>query len=380
MNTESRPSSGRQSESSEDSGSGEGVDAIAFYLPQFHPIPENDEWWGPGFTEWTNVARARRMYPSHYQPRIPGELGFYDLRLPETRQAQADLAKEYGISAFCYWHYWFGSGKQLLQRPFEEVLSSGEPDFPFCLGWANQTWSGIWHGAPERVLMEQTYPGDADFRAHFDAVLPAFLDRRYFRIEGRPLFYVFNPGSLPEPQRFLDLWRGLAAEAGLPGIFFVGGLSSRTHRLSGAAFDAVVVEGVPSRRIRRRAVLRRVARKLGLPDVRSFRRFSATFPLGTGDGQSFPVVMPGWDNTPRSGKNGVVLHGSRPEIFEEQVARAVAYVAADQPPGRRVVFIKSWNEWAEGNYLEPDQRFGRAYLEAFRAGAARGSRTRAQVR
>ena len=158
------------------------VQVIAFYLPQFHPIPENDLWWEPGFTEWTNVTRARRMFPGHYQPRLPGELGFYDLRLPETREAQAKLAAQYGVSAFCYWHYWFGGGRRLLERPFDEVLQSGSPDFPFCLGWANQTWSGIWHGAPSRILIEQTYPdtpGEDDYRAHFEAVLPAFMDPRY---------------------------------------------------------------------------------------------------------------------------------------------------------------------------------------------------------
>src|SRR5262245_37746673 len=176
------------------------VDVIAFYLPQFHPIPENNEWWGPGFTEWTNVARARRMFPGHYQPRIPGELGFYDLRLSEAREAQAALAAEYGMTAFCYWHYWFGGGRRLLQRPFEEVLRSGRPDFPFCLGWANQSWSGSWYGAPERILIEQTYPGEKDHRAHFDAVLPAFMDPRYFRVDGRPLFYVFDPAGLSEAQ------------------------------------------------------------------------------------------------------------------------------------------------------------------------------------
>ena len=201
------------------------VRVIAFYLPQFHPIPENDLWWEPGFTEWTNVTRARRMFPGHYQPRLPGELGFYDLRLPETREAQAKLAAQYGVSAFCYWHYWFGGGRRLLERPFDEVLQSGSPDFPFCLGWANQTWSGIWHGAPNRILIEQTYPdspGENDYRAHFETVLPAFMDPRYLRIDGRPLFLVYDPTDLPEPQRFLDLWRSWAADEGLPGIFFVG--------------------------------------------------------------------------------------------------------------------------------------------------------------
>ena len=354
---------------------GNQVCVIAFYLPQFHPIPENDLWWGPGFTEWTNVALARPLYPGHYQPRLPGELGFYDLRLSDTREAQAMLAAEYGVSAFCYWHYWFGGGRQLLERPFDEVLKSGRPDFPFCLGWANQTWSGIWHGAPNRVLIEQTYPnlpGERDYRAHFEAILPAFMDARYLRIDGRPLFCVYEPTDLPEPQRFLDLWRKWAVDEGLPGIFFVG-RTETPERSSNADFDAFTQERVPSRNIARYDWPRRFARKVGVPPVRSYRRFSEEMPLEIVDGPSFPTVIPGFDNTPRSGAGGVVLHGAEPFIFESQVARAVAYVVSKQPVGQRIIFLKSWNEWAEGNYLEPDRRYGRAYLEALAKGIARGS-------
>jgi lipopolysaccharide biosynthesis protein len=351
------------------------VCVIAFYLPQFHPIAENDLWWGPGFTEWTNVARAKRLYPGHYQPRLPGELGYYDLRLSDTREAQAMLAAEYGVSAFCYWHYWFGGGRRLLERPFDEVLKSGRPEFPFCLGWANQTWSGIWHGAPNRILIEQTYRdlrGERDYRAHFEAVLPALMDARYLRIDGRPLFLVYDPTDLPEPQRFLDLWRKWAADEGLPGIFFVG-RTETPGRSSTADFDAFTPERVPPRLIARSDWPRRLARKFGVPPVRSYRRFSEESPLGIADGPSFPTLMPGFDNTPRSGAGGIVLHGAEPSLFESQVSRAVAHVMAEQPVGQRVIFVKSWNEWAEGNYLEPDRRYGRAYLEALATGIAQGS-------
>lgn len=347
------------------------VDVIAFYLPQFHPIPENDEWWGPGFTEWTSLARARPMFPGHYQPRLPGELGFYDLRLPEAREAQAALAREYGVSAFCYWHYWFGGGRRLLERPFDEVVQSGRPDFPFCLGWANQTWSGIWYGAPDRILVEQTYPGEDDHRAHFEAVLPAFMDPRYVRVDGRPLFFVYHAVGLPEPQRFLDLWRNWAVDAGLQGIYFV----ARTfggRRSSVADFDAFASDGVPFPNIDRRDLARRFARKLGVPLVRSLRRFVETMPLGIVDGPSVPIVMPGWDNTPRSGVRGVVLHPPDPAVFEAQMARAVAHVISPTHDGPRLVLVKAWNEWALGCYLEPDRRFGRAHLEALEHGMARG--------
>ena len=247
---------------------GSDVCVIAFYLPQFHPIPENDLWWGPGFTEWTNVARARPLYPGHYQPRLPGELGFYDLRLSDTREAQAMLAAEYGVSAFCYWHYWFGGGRRLLERPFDEVLQSGRPELPFCLGWANQTWSGIWHGAPNRVLIEQTYP-DGRWRAGPTAptsrpfFLPSRIRATFASMAGR-CFFVYEPADLPEPQRFLDLWRNWAVDAGLPGIFFVG-RTETAGRSSSADFDAFTPERVPSRIIARHDWPRRLARKVGVP-------------------------------------------------------------------------------------------------------------------
>jgi lipopolysaccharide biosynthesis protein len=172
---------------------------IAFYLPQFHPIPENDAWWGTGFTEWTNTTKAKPLFPGHYQPHVPADLGFYDLRVPETREAQASMARSYGVEAFCYHHYWF-AGKRLLERPLAEVLQSGRPAFPFCLCWANQTWSGVWHGAPDRILVEQTYPGEEDHRVHFSALLPAFTDKRYLLVDGKPLFVVYDPWEIPEPQ------------------------------------------------------------------------------------------------------------------------------------------------------------------------------------
>ena len=172
--------------------------AVAFYLPQFFPIPENDQWWGPGFTEWTNTAKARPLFRGHVQPTLPADLGFYDLRVAETRQAQSDLARDYGVEAFVYWHYWFGEGDRILERPFREVLESGAPEVSFCLAWANQSWTGIWHDAGDKVLKHQRYPGPEDDQRHFDAILPAFRDERYLRVDGKPVFYVFRPEELPD--------------------------------------------------------------------------------------------------------------------------------------------------------------------------------------
>lgn len=189
---------------------------IAFYLPQFHPIPENNEWWGKGFTEWTNVAKAKALFPGHYQPHVPADLGFYDLRVPETRIAQAELAREHGIEGFCYWHYWFG-GKRLLERPFNEVLKSGEPKFPFCLGWANESWSGIWHGCADKILMEQTYLGIEEEERHFNAVVDALFDERYLRVDDKPIFYIYKPQQLPKPEALSNIGSRLPSELDFPG-------------------------------------------------------------------------------------------------------------------------------------------------------------------
>ena len=351
--------------------------AIAFYLPQFHPVPENDAWWGPGFTEWTNTAKAKPLFKGHYQPHVPADLGFYDLRLSEARAAQADMAREYGIEAFCYYHYWFGGGRRLLQRPFEEVLASGTPDFPFCLCWANQTWTGVWHGAPNRVLIEQTYPGPEDHRAHFDYLLKAFRDPRYVRVDGMPLFIVYNPNELPDSANLLRQWRQWAAEAGLPGLYLLAEHKYPDWDPHAAGYDASLIVRLPPRRsdLNRQLSWRHPAEKLryayktwaGLPTIHGYEvatRQLITSPVA--GIPSHPCAIPNWDNTPRSGANGMLLRGSTPELFREHLKAAIAR-ARHADPGKQLLFIKSWNEWAEGNHLEPDLRFGRAYLEALRA-------------
>ena len=348
-----------------------GIQAIAFYLPQYFPIPENDEWWGPGFTEWTNAARARPLFPGHAQPTLPGELGFYDLRVAETRQAQSDLARSYGVAAFAYWHYWFGHGTRILERPFQEVLAAGRPEIPFCLAWANQTWSGVWHGARDRVLMQQLYPGAEDDQAHFDTLLPAFHDERYLRVGDRPVFYVFRPEELPDAAAFVDSWQGMARAAGLPGLYLVAEMSDYHGNIRYATgqadgFDASVLLKLPAVRSRAAILRMRVLRKLrGGPEVYPY---DADALRGVRlDPHVQPSVYPNWDNTPRSGRGGLVLTGSEPAKFQRNVASAVRLLA-ERPEGERLLWIKSWNEWAEGNHLEPDLVHGRAWLEALRQG------------
>jgi len=352
---------------------------IAFYLPQFHPIPENNEWWGEGFTEWTNTVKAKPLFPGHVQPHVPADLGFYDLRLPEAREAQTELAREYGIEGFCYWHYWF-SGKRILERPFNEVLRSGEPSLPFCLGWANDSWTGIWHGCPGRMLIEQTYPGVEDEKNHFNAVLPAFADDRYIKVDGKPLFLIYNPDKLPEARKFTDHWRELALKAGLKGIYFVGNTNSMKWNPGEHGFDALLPHnpGITTYYVFNRQLsgwekfassfAEKVAKLRGsnpaaAPNNMTYEDYikKALLPFRD-DCDQFPCVVPNWDNTPRSGGRGYVLTGSTPELFRQHLREAIAQVAV-QPPQKRIIFLKSWNEWAEGNYVEPDLEFGRGYLE-----------------
>jgi lipopolysaccharide biosynthesis protein len=344
---------------------------IAFHLPQFHPTPENDEWWGKGFTEWTNVAKGKPLFPGHYQPHIPADLGFYDLRLPEARHAQAELAREYGIEGFCYYHYWFG-GRRILERPVNEILESGEPDFPFCLCWANHSWNTAWQGT-DTMLIEQVYPGWEDHAAHFDWLLRAFTDARYLRLDGKPIFVVYRPDDIPDVRRVTDFWREQAIKAGLPGLYLIG-VSHRRERWDPTerGLDASTMQALPPRdgRIPRRYLMLKLKlwlkgnkHELTIWDYKSIRgillrRRPAAWP-------DYPLVLPNWDNTPRTGLRGLVFHDSTPELFRGHLQEAIRRVA-ERPPEERIVFLKAWNEWAEGNHVEPDQRWGRAWLEVIR--------------
>ena len=371
---------------------------IAFYLPQFHPIPENDQWWGKGFTEWTNVAKAKPLFHGHYQPRIPADLGFYDLRLPEVREQQAQMAREAGIEGFCYWHYWFGNGKQLLERPFNEVLASGKPDFPFCLGWANETWTNkSWEEGTRQMklstLMQQEY-SPSDYERHFYAVLPAFKDKRYITVDGKPLFVVFRPLEIPDPDVFIGMWQRLAKENGLQGIHFVGikqnydtakktisgtllhkdsGAQTEYERVLHAGFDAVNARGNDRAEAYARHPIDLIRRYIA---IRLFRRFTVSripqqeankwlFVPEDKQENIYPTLLPNWDRSARSGKKARIYTGSTPALFREQLTEALALVK-DKQPEHRILFLQSWNEWAEGNYVEPDLRYGHGFLDALR--------------
>ncbi len=380
-------------------GTGLRARVIAFYLPQFHPIPENDEWWGKGFTEWTNVAKAKPLFRGHYQPHVPADLGFYDLRVPEVRQAQADLARAHGIEGFCYWHYW-SNGRQLLERPLNEVIESGKPGFPFCVAWANETWTRRWVGEDRQVLWKQEYGGDADDEAHFDWLLPALSDSRAIRVDGRPLFAVYRPHDLPDPLRTTDVWRRRAAAAGLPGLYLIAVENSSGSPADPAAmgFDAAVDfqpnwdilfsvpftrgwRGIAAHLDRPLASARGIGRLwrnwrrrskqkllqsdgLVLPYAAAVRALSRQLVADAGQ-KRFPCVCPRWDNSPRKGKSAVVLTDDAPEVFAWWLEAAVSLVET-RPADERLVFINAWNEWAEGNHLEPDLKWGHSYLRAVR--------------
>jgi lipopolysaccharide biosynthesis protein len=346
---------------------------LAFYLPQFHPIPENNEWWGKGFTEWTNTAKARPLFKGHYQPHIPADLGFYDLRVPEVREAQAEMARDHGISGFCYWHYWFGNGQRLLERPFNEVLVSGKPDFPFCLAWANQSWTGVWHGLKDKVLIEQQYHGREDYINHFNTILPAFHDDRYLKIGNKPIFVVYSPQLVPDSIDFTSTWNELAIKNGFDGMYFIGiHYAGWDHKMSGYDDKTIhqpsnyihVYEKIIKHRLRgiiHRNILRFI------PDIYNYSDLVRYYDFNLfKDKDIVPTIIPGWDNTPRSGRKGWVFHASTPESFGGHFERALLFSLKRKDSKTPVLFIKSWNEWAEGNYLEPDQRYGMGYLEEIR--------------
>lgn len=371
---------------------------IGLYLPQYHPIPENDEWWGKGFTEWTNVAKARPQFRGHYQPRIPADLGFYDLRLPEVRELQAELAREAGLEGFCYYHYWFGNGKQLLERPFNEVLQSGKPNFPFCLCWANHDWtSKTWEKGKslqhDSMIMQMHYSKE-DHIKHFNSILPAFLDSRYIKVDGKPLFAVWEPRAIPECRHYIDLWQDLAEKNGLNGIHFVGytqnssGRSTKDGHISlwdpnqsaeryrevlDLGFDAVMSAGLGRAQTicggKWKKALYFAANHTFLPI--SFRNDYARvmrhyYVPEDGWEDVYPTLLPQWDRTPRAGIKTDPLIDSTPEKFQISIEKALQLIANKQPE-HQILFLKAWNEWGEGNYVEPDLKFGHGYILAIRS-------------
>ena len=372
---------------------------IAYYLPQFHPIPENDEAWGKGFTEWTNVAKAKPQFRGHYQPHIPADLGFYDLRLPEIREQQAALAREYGIEGFCYYHYWMGRNKLLLQRPFQEVLESGKPDFPFCLCWANHEWTTkTWQkDGKNKVIAPMEYGGEKDYTEHFNYVLPAFKDKRYITIDGKPVFVIYDPYHFKDVSIFMEIWRKLAKENELPGIYFIAQIANTStikrnadgtltrvipnlkdskevyNNILALGFDGINSYGKSRGEMCYQGKTMRIIKQLWHKKLPCFPSLKLEYskvvsnffaPEDKWD-NVYPMIIPGWDRTPRAGNSEGIYINSTPENFKKHIEQALSLIEA-KPQEHRILFLKSWNEWGEGNYVEPDLKYGHAYLDAIK--------------
>lgn len=343
---------------------------IAFYLPQYHPIPENDNWWGKGFTEWTLVAKAKPRFKNHYQPKIPSELGFYDLRLEQSQIDQSNLAIEHGIDGFCYWHYWLGEGKRLLEKPFENVLESKKVKINFCLGWANHSWKGVFFGAKNKTLVTQKYPGTEDHVKHYNLVSKAFKDNRYLRVNDKVIFFIYRPKDIPNCLEFTQLWRKLAQKDGLNGIHFIGeGIKfeeKEQYGLDAVSYSnhrEIEYKGIKNKYVK--GILSKISENR--TDKIFEYREAIKFFLKEGDIRplEYPSIIPGWDTTARLGKNALILKNNTPELFKIHVQEALAK-STNINPDENIIFLKSWNEWSEGNYVEPDTLHGRKFLEVIR--------------
>lgn len=344
---------------------------IAIYLPQFHPFKENNEWWGEGFTEWRNVVNAKPRYRGHYQPRCPRDTGFYDLRLPESRKYQADLAKEYGIYGFCYYHYWF-NGKVLMEEPMKQMLESKEPNFPFMICWANENWTRAWDGRSKNILIEQKYSPEDD-RSHIKYLIPYLKDERYIRINNRPILAIYRSTLIPNVDNTIKIWKEEAKKEGLE-LYIVRFESANQYgeqymRDFDAAveFQPISKNGYNYSIFQR--VLNRLSRKIGLDsylathiDYKKYVKFQLEHQF-TNKYKRYPCVTPMWDNSPRRKNAYFSFKNTKPKYYQEWLS-GVIYKFKPFSDEENLIFINAWNEWAEGNYLEPDMKYGRAYLEA----------------
>ena len=359
---------------------------LAYYLPQFHPIPENSKWWGEGFTEWTNVKKAKPLFKNHYQPIIPGELGYYDLlQQPRIQEKQSELALENGVDGFIYYQYWFGEGKMLLEKPAEKMLENKNIDIPFCFCWANETWKGIWHGLdnPE-VLIEQTYNGEKDYKAYFNYLLPFFNDARYILVDNKPMFHVYRIEDIPDLDEFTGVFNSLAIKEGFDGIYLISTIISDNNLMlnNKNVYGQIGVDVFLKMRYKESAFFSdesflakveiKLKRKFGKSNKVGVRKKPLIFDYSKGVSNfniKFPnkkyisCVFPNWDNSARSGKKSLIFKNATPVTWRNYLESAVNELKSN-PENPQFIFVKSWNEWAEGNYLEPDEKYGTQWLES----------------
>lgn len=364
------------------------INILAYYLPQYHEIPENNEWWGKGFTEWTNVKKAKPLFKGHVQPIIPGELGYYDLMLDEDIQVkQAKMAKEYGVDGFIYYQYWFGDGKMLLEKPAEKMLYDKRVDIPFCFCWANETWKGVWHGLDSgKILIEQSYRGEQDYVNLFNYNLPFFKDVRYIKVNNRPMFHIYKYESIPDFNIFYNVFNKLCQENGFDGIYIVvtGGESNQSI-INNECIEGIVgldvfqkmrysktrffnpdsLFGIVEFKIKS---LLGYTDEVGLrtkPLVSNYKKSIKKLEFKFSNNKYISCVVPNWDNSPRSGNRSLIFNKSSPQHWGIHFEKALKQIKK-HPDNPQFIIIKSWNEWAEGNYLEPDSFFGRQWLNVLK--------------
>jgi hypothetical protein len=365
------------------------IKLVAFYLPQYHTIPENDEWWGKGFTEWVNVKKAKPLFDGHYQPRVPLHNNYYDLSYIANIEWQVDIARSHGIHGFCHYHYWFDD-KQLLEKPTNLFLQSQIRDFGFCLAWANETWSKRWDGLDHHILQLQTHePSKELWGRHFDYLIKAWTDERAIRIGGKPLFIIYRPYKIRQIENMFDYWQSRARTYGLDGIYFVAMKQFEFHNPECLKYFDGVIQFQPFEamysinernymRIIRRCLPRKAKiimeellyhynAKYGLPTFYDYDKVWNKIIINTrnADNITYPGAFIDWDNTARYGRRATIFSGANPERFEYWMKQLFSAIV-DKPDREPVVFINAWNEWAEGTYLEPDEKFGCDYLEAIR--------------
>lgn len=354
---------------------------LAYYLPQFYPCEFNDKWYGKGFTEWTNVGKAKPIFKGHLQPRVPADLGYYDLRVPEVVEKQAELAREAGVFGFAYWHYWW-AGKRLLDMPAERMLVTGKPNFPFMFAWANENWfKKLWDKdlKKDTLIMEQTYPGEKDNRTHFDYCLSFFKDKRYLTFNGRPMFLIYHPMNFPEVKQFMEQWNHWIKEEGVADSFYWMAISSDNpvefEKLKALGFDCVNfhlggerIDKAPSSVMKyyihyfKKWYFSKFKRRS--PHLIDYEKLIDSIWVDKFDSREdvAPIIIPQWDHSPRSGKNAAQIYvKATPANFYKLASNVFNHVKMKR---NKIVMMKSWNEWGEGNYMEPDLTFGRGFIEA----------------
>lgn len=353
---------------------------FAYYLPQFHAIPENNSWWGDRFTEWTNVRRAKPLFRDHRQPLIPGELGYYSLDDSAMMKKQAQMARANQVDGFVFYHYWFGEGKVLLEKPLFHFLNDSEIDIQFCICWANESWKGTWHGAAKnQLLQEQKYLGSKDYASHFEFLKPFFKDPRCLKIDGMPVYQLYVAESIPDLEVYVNTFNRLAKDAGLKGIYWMGVKGSGDFSPTKFGIQGMVcynlrnintyhsrsMKGLVYRYFLSNPIVRKVTKWPKLIPYEVVRHCLEDFhPSYSYD--FYPLAIPNWDNTPRVGSEGTVYIGTSPKAFEKHFKACLNQAKRNVQQDKQLVFIKSWNEWAEGNVLEPDQQFGLEFLEVIK--------------